>query len=716
MAIITDLVETSTLGSADETILRQTGIDKRISLELAGTLSWAKRNGYNYIGAYTTGVIYNSLTDFTLYEGVPWFTKSTTTLPYTTTTSQPSLDSDLRISTDKEGVGDGSSPVNAIPLNTLDLDTLNTYEDAGYYYQTSDSNTSGNNYPTTYSGSLVITKGVNGVVQSYSVFNTGDLYSRTYSNTGWSGWIKFSVEGGNGVNVREDLGAIGDGTLHELSEIFTTVAEAQTVYPDATDLSESIDRLAIQTALNGRGEVFIPAGEYYMDKKVRAQGATRVVGENNSNSLSAVGDGASVLVYQESTSDGRCIEFIDTLATSNRVEDFHMSDIAIRNRGILHKGSALQLHTSAEYMSRSSFTRVNILDFNKGVDLHHAWMTSFDNMMVDISPSSADTCFEVLVGTSITMRNCYASGGKTGFRLRTVYSSLFSCGADRQSVTSYEIQAGSVTLYSCGSEFCEGYIFTIGDSSFSLSNSANDVVIKDFHALMTETGSGIIQNWLAGKDFPLDAIFEDCSFVLQGDGQTTPRPANLKGDPGDYYAHSIQFVNSWWVVDNAAGRSERRNIMSYSQNIEQGNVYWNRVMIHCGPTRVQALPIYFENRDSKRMFAIKFNKNQNLHLEMLPLSANDLDYKRNEYVQTLKLTTDTLRNVFIKDNTRFSTSQTHRIVTVDSDLDNLYVIFEFSIDLENTIGVKVLEGQVEVRGVNNILDNPFTLVTAISPV
>ena len=46
----------------------------------------------------------------------------------------------------------------------------------------------------------------------------------------------------------EQFGAIGDGTLHLLSEKYTTLTDAQLVYPLATSLSQSIDWAAIQKA------------------------------------------------------------------------------------------------------------------------------------------------------------------------------------------------------------------------------------------------------------------------------------------------------------------------------------------------------------------------------------------------------------------------------------------------------------------------------------
>jgi hypothetical protein len=63
----------------------------------------------------------------------------------------------------------------------------------------------------------------------------------------------YSFLGNVGARLEEtisvkSLGAIGDGTLHPLSEFYDTLAEAQAVYPFVTSLSQSIDWAAIQLA------------------------------------------------------------------------------------------------------------------------------------------------------------------------------------------------------------------------------------------------------------------------------------------------------------------------------------------------------------------------------------------------------------------------------------------------------------------------------------
>ncbi len=95
MAQIPQLTPTTTLDSGDETILRQGTTDKRISLELAGTLSWAKREGYTYLGGHVTGIVFSNTDSFTTYEGRVYFVNLGISLPYTSTQADPSADPNL---------------------------------------------------------------------------------------------------------------------------------------------------------------------------------------------------------------------------------------------------------------------------------------------------------------------------------------------------------------------------------------------------------------------------------------------------------------------------------------------------------------------------------------------------------------------------------------------------------------------------------------------
>lgn len=80
-------------------------------------------------------------------------------------------------------------------------------------------------------------------------------------------------------NIKE-YGAIGDGSSHPLSERFTTLAQAQVIYPHAAALTDEIDQCAFQGAVNdvitaGSGRVFVPYGSFKI-KRISVANATNV--------------------------------------------------------------------------------------------------------------------------------------------------------------------------------------------------------------------------------------------------------------------------------------------------------------------------------------------------------------------------------------------------------------------------------------------------------
>ena len=59
-------------------------------------------------------------------------------------------------------------------------------------------------------------------------------------------------------------GAIGDGSSHQLSNFFTTLADAQKIFPIVYSLKQEIDWVAIQTACNSGKGILSPARHYIM--------------------------------------------------------------------------------------------------------------------------------------------------------------------------------------------------------------------------------------------------------------------------------------------------------------------------------------------------------------------------------------------------------------------------------------------------------------------
>lgn len=101
------------------------------------------------------------------------------------------------------------------------------------------------------------------------------------------------------------MGAIADGASHPLSERFATLAAAQAVYPLASALTDEIDWAAIQKAATlagsqGGGAVYLPDGDYVVNRSVtipdnvyvygEAPEATSVLAKSASQDVFVIGD------------------------------------------------------------------------------------------------------------------------------------------------------------------------------------------------------------------------------------------------------------------------------------------------------------------------------------------------------------------------------------------------------------------------------------------
>ncbi len=142
-------------------------------------------------------------------------------------------------------------------------------------------------------------------------------------------------------NVR-DFGAIGDGALHPLSEEFSSLSDAQSVYPFVTSLSQSIDWAGWQKAalaLNGSGgTLFGGLGSYIFSDTLYVQSFTRVVGMSrdvctlkradntfSANSLNSnngrgavVAVGSAIGTGYTGASRGQRVSFIDITIDGNK--------------------------------------------------------------------------------------------------------------------------------------------------------------------------------------------------------------------------------------------------------------------------------------------------------------------------------------------------------------------------------------------------------------
>lgn len=83
MAQLSNLQQATTLNVADESLLRQSGIDKRIKFSVAEAISWGRRSGYTYKGEYSTDPQLTDEDDFVFYEGLTYFGVGGLSYPYT---------------------------------------------------------------------------------------------------------------------------------------------------------------------------------------------------------------------------------------------------------------------------------------------------------------------------------------------------------------------------------------------------------------------------------------------------------------------------------------------------------------------------------------------------------------------------------------------------------------------------------------------------------
>jgi len=82
------------------------------------------------------------------------------------------------------------SPDKAQELSALiDLNTLSANQ-SGFYYQTSNADTTGNNYPNGHAGSLIVQRSAGNATQMYITYpEAGNhMFFRSYYNTAWGSW------------------------------------------------------------------------------------------------------------------------------------------------------------------------------------------------------------------------------------------------------------------------------------------------------------------------------------------------------------------------------------------------------------------------------------------------------------------------------------------------------------------------------------------------
>lgn len=182
------------------------------------------------------------------------------------------------------------------------------------------------------------------------------------------------------VSVKE-FGAIGDGTLHPLSEFFSSVESAQFHYPDVpiTSLSQSVDRCAIlqgDASCYAKGRVLdITRGVYICDNGIDKIGEWQCAGNTVMQPFPIVGDSKDYLrPGQKGNIPGAVLLFVGTGAktmTTQRVDDLASFTYCLREfrTGSLVRGLTIVLDVNV-YDANGNLTQLG-QDQSANYDVGH---------------------------------------------------------------------------------------------------------------------------------------------------------------------------------------------------------------------------------------------------------------------------------------------------------------------------------------------------------
>lgn len=237
----------------------------------------------------------------------------------------------------------------------------------------------------------------------------------------------------------KDFGATGNGTLVPISTKYATLAAAQVDYPFVTALTDSLDYVGIQAAINSGLNVHVPAGTYYINKTIVINKNVKITGESNSiinrpgTFLSVVGN-IACFNYSAQFTSGELSHFYifydggrPTVAAGN--------DGKI---GILFNGGA----------TSPGLIKVDHIDIDGawwGVyDDSGCYLSEFDHVWVRRSAHG----FFKNNGTTILYKNCYVMEAVNGWYVVNCASpTLLNCASDQLQVDSNK------SFNSCGNYF-----------------------------------------------------------------------------------------------------------------------------------------------------------------------------------------------------------------------------------------------------------------------
>ena len=267
------------------------------------------------------------------------------------------------------------------------------------------------------------------------------------------------VESGMAVNSYtllnpQDFGAVGDGASHPLSNYYSTLAQAQVLYPHAVSLNDEIDWAAIQAAQNSvpnRGcRMSIPFGTYIINRTLKF--FTEDVIEGNRATLKAGSnfsfpnnDTAMIVIENENGaslyagSQHKRIFIRDLILDGNNVPGSNGFLASLQQQTYIRsfrvnrcKGYGVAVATAQQAI----FKDLMILDCGRALVLRSARFVSFDGLNIEQSDTK-DIVIENADGNPSQLNTFYnvhieQDNSHTVFDCTNVLRNLF----DRVFVTS----------------------------------------------------------------------------------------------------------------------------------------------------------------------------------------------------------------------------------------------------------------------------------------
>lgn len=252
------------------------------------------------------------------------------------------------------------------------------------------------------------------------------------------------------ISIR-DFGAIGDGTLHPLSERYSTLAEAQSVYPFVTSLEQSIDYAAIQSAINvaisDKKSLEVTSGNYYSSDPI----IIKVENHYSKNGLSMSGDGRAMTMFTFPLgSDGfNIVPVTEGQYTYNvTLRDFDIIQDGHSDSSVGSAGKGIHATNGCSHML---WHNLRIVGFGQAVKFDDAvFLCSFTSISMSIC---ADGFIMGTMGTTIFMDNMFVYGSTgTAYRITAVYSSIGSLACDSCAGIPYDFYYFSGAVGSLGFE------------------------------------------------------------------------------------------------------------------------------------------------------------------------------------------------------------------------------------------------------------------------